>query len=88
MYADDTCVTCSAEDTDQLCNDLIAEAEHIAEWLRQDKLSLNTDKTEFIVVGHKRQTTHIIRPIEISINCESIKRVKKSSTLGLLWMKT
>ena len=48
--ADDTNVTCSAEDIDQLCNDLKAEAEQIAEWLRQNKLSLNTDKTELMVV--------------------------------------
>ena len=53
MYADDISVTCSAEDIDRLCNVLKAETEHIAEWLRQNKLSLNTDKTESMVVGHK-----------------------------------
>ena len=84
MYANDTSVTSSAEDIDQLCNDLKAEAKHIAEWLRQKKLSLNTDKMEFMVVGHKRQTNHILRPIEISINGESIKRVKKVKYLGII----
>ena len=59
MYVDGTSVTCSAEDIEQLCNDLEADDDHIAEWLRQNKLSLNTVKTEFIVVGHKRQTDHI-----------------------------
>ena len=46
MYADHTCVTCSADDVDELCNDLEAEVENIPEWFRQNKLSLNIDKTE------------------------------------------
>ena len=83
MYADDTSVTCSSEDIDQLCNDLKADAEHIAECLRQSKLSLNTEKTEFLVVGNKQQTNHIIRPTEIGIYGESIKRVKKVKYVGI-----
>ena len=54
MYANYTSVTCSAEHIDELCSDLRAEVDNIAEWLRQNKLSLNTDKTEYMVVGHKR----------------------------------
>ena len=45
--------TCSAEDTDELCNALRAEVNNIAEWLLQNKLSLNTNKTEYMVVDHK-----------------------------------
>ena len=44
MYADDTSVTCSAEDLTELCNDLKTEVGNIAEWLRLNKLSLSTDK--------------------------------------------
>ena len=73
MCADDTSVTCSAEDIDELCTDLRVEVEHIAEWLPQNKLCLSTNKTEYMLVGHKRQTNHNIRPIEISINREPIK---------------
>ena len=78
MYADDTSVTCSAECIDELCNNLRVKVEHIAEWLRQSKLSLNTEKTEYMVIGHKQQTNYIIRPIEISINGESVKQTKES----------
>ena len=88
MYADDTSVTCSAEDIDELCNDLRTEVDNIAEWLRQNKLSLNTDKTEFMVVGHKRQTKRIHGPLEVNINGGPIKRVKKLNTLELQWTKT
>ena len=60
MYADNTSVTCSAEDLTELCNDLKTEVGNIAEWLRLNKLSLNTDKTEYMVVGHKRQTNMVL----------------------------
>ena len=57
MYADDTSVTCSVEDIDELYNDLRAEADNVAEWLRQNRLSLNTDKTEYMVVSTKGKQT-------------------------------
>ena len=49
MYANDTCVTYSAEDINELYNDLKTEVDNIAEWLRQNKLNLNADKTEYTV---------------------------------------
>ena len=82
MYANDTSVTCSAEDLTELCNDLKTEVGNVAEWLRLNKLSLNTDKTEYMVVGHKRQT--ISEPIEIKINEEPIKRVQTVKYLGTM----
>ena len=83
MYADDTSVTCSAEDIDELCNDLRTEVDNIAERLRQNKLSLNTDKTEYMVVGHKRQTNCIHGPLEVNVNGGQIKQVKKVKYLGV-----
>ena len=53
MYVDNTSVTCSAKDIDDLSNDLKAEVADIAEWLQQNKLSLNTDKTEYMIFSHK-----------------------------------
>ena len=61
--ADDTSVTCCADDIDELCNVLRTEVGNIAEWLRLNKLNLNTDEIEYTVVAHKQQTIHILRPI-------------------------
>ena len=83
MYADDTSVTCSAEDIDNLCNVLNAEIYNITEWLCQNTLSLNTDKAEYMVVGHKRQTNRILDPLEVNINGEPIKRAQKIKCLGI-----
>ena len=77
LYEDDTSVTCSVEDIDELCNDLRTEVNNIAEWLRHNKLRLNTDKTEYIVVGHERKTNRIHGPLEVNINGGPLKRVKK-----------
>ena len=82
MYADDTSVTCSVEDIDELYNDLRAEADNVAEWLRQNRLSLNTVKTDYIVAGHKRQTNRIHGPSEVNINGGPIKWVKIVKYLG------
>ena len=84
MYADDTSVTCSGEDIYDLCNDLKAEIDNITEWLRQNKLSLNTAKMEYMVVGHKRQTNHIPGPLEVNVNGEPIKRAQKVKYLGVM----
>ena len=86
-YEDYTNVTCSADDIDELCNDLKkAEIVNITEWLRQNKLNLNTDKTKYMVVGHLRQTketNHILKPREINIHGEPINLVKKFKYLGV-----
>ena len=84
MYADDTSVTCSGEDIYDLCNDLKAEIENITEWLRQNKLSLNTAKTEYMVVGHKRQTNQIPGLLEVNVNGEPIKRAQQVKYLGIM----
>ena len=68
MYADYTSVSCSAEDIDELCNDLRTEVGNIAEWLRQNKLSLNIDKTEYMVDGQKDKKTVSMVQLEVNIN--------------------
>ena len=79
MYADDTSVTCSPADSDDLYNALKAEIDNSTEWLRQNKLSLNTD---YMAVGHKRQTNRILDPLAVNINGEPVKRAQKAKNLG------
>ena len=79
MYADDTSVTCSAEDIDTLCDDLRTELTNISEWMRQNKLSLNANKSEFLIVGHKRQLNGIHEPVQLQVDEEPIRRVTSTS---------
>ena len=71
------------EEIDDLCNALKAEIDNIAEWLRQNKRSRNTDKTEYMVAGHKRQSNCILDPLEVNINREPIKRAQMVKYLGI-----
>ena len=66
-----------------LCNDLKAKIENIAKWLLQNKLSLSTDKTEYMIVGHKRQTNRILGQLEVIVNGEPIKRAERVKCLGI-----
>ena len=66
MYADDTTMTYSADDIETLCDDLNEELTNISEWMRSNKLSLNASKSEFLIVGHKRQPNGIEKPVQKS----------------------
>ena len=56
---------------------------NIAEWMRKDKLSLNTDKSEFMVIGHSRQQINLSDLKEMEVNHKKIDRVTKTKYLGL-----
>ena len=59
MYANDTSVICSAGGIKDLHNDPQTEGESNAEWMRQNKLSFNANKTEYMTIGHKRHINYI-----------------------------
>ena len=55
MYADETCVNITSENLNELLTDLKNELENISNWIRINKLSLNTRKSEYMVIGQRRQ---------------------------------
>ena len=55
MYADDTCVNIASENLNDLLTELKNELENISHWMRINKLSLNASKSEYMVIGHRRQ---------------------------------
>ena len=83
MYADDTSVKCSAKDIDTLSDDLRTELTNISEWMRQNKLSLNANKSEFLIVGHKRQLNGMHDLVQLKVDEEPIRRVQTVKYLGL-----
>ena len=56
----------------------------ICDWLRANKLSLNTLKTEFMLIGTSRNTSTIGDLLAIRINGDLIRRVYQSKYLGLI----
>ena len=55
---------------------------NISEWMPSKKLSLDASKSEFLIVGHKRQLNSIQQPVQLKIGDDSI-RIQKVEYLGI-----
>ena len=54
MHADDANITCSSSDSVSLQKNKDIEMANVAGWMRQNRLSLNANKSEFMVISHSR----------------------------------
>ena len=84
LYADDTQITIASDDVEKLLLDTQHELVNLFEWMRMNKLSRNSAKTEYMAIGHPRR----IKQLEISdamlLKGTEIKRVPKSKSLGII----
>ena len=55
LYADDTIIIKSHENLDTLTSQVETELSHIDLWLKNNKMTINTDKTETIFFGNHSQ---------------------------------
>ena len=83
MYADDTSIALGGEDAYQLLEDLRNELQAVIDWLRQNKLSLNVTKCEYMLLGSNKQLGKISEIGDLKVGEEEIKRVRKTKYLGL-----
>jgi retron-type reverse transcriptase len=63
MFADDTNVFMSNKSIDVLIKTINVELKHVGEWFKANKLSLNLQKTNFILFNSKRKT-------ELKLDCD------------------
>ena len=82
MYADDTTLYCNLEnfvdcDTETAIN---RELQKINLWIQRNKLTLNEDKTKFMIF-HKR---NIVPNLSIALNDTTITNVDTFNSLGIL----
>ena len=82
MYADDTSISASSENPVQLVEHLKRELEGIMDWLRQNKLSLNVAKCEYMFIGNDKQLRKISDIGNLEMDKDEIKRVRKTKYLG------
>ena len=83
MYADDTSISASSENPIQLIQYLKRELERVMDWLRQNKLSLNEAKCEYMIIGNDKQLSKIFDIGNLEIDKDKIKRVSKTKYFGL-----
>ena len=84
MYADDTLLLSAMSYPNDINVELIPEFFKICDWLQANKLSLNTLKTEYMVLGTEQMLTQIGSIPKIKIGSSYLKRIVKTKSLGLI----
>lgn len=87
MYADDTTLNCTIEDLTPSKNILHIqdainlELRNITDWLTVNKLSLNTDKTKFMIFNSKFNKIHTL---SLTLGADNITQVNSFNFLGII----
>ena len=89
MFADDTSLSRTFKNVSKLNNELIPSFINTCEWLKANKLGLNTVKTDFMIIGTSKRLENLDRspettPYALYINNAPIRQVKQAKTLGLI----
>lgn len=90
IYADDTTIYVSAENTKELNNMLQEELMLVSEWVSENRLKLNISKTKSLILG-SRHALRTDQELCISLQGVAIEQVKEAKLLGvtlegtLLW---
>ena len=80
LFADDTNVFYSGVDIQTLCECINRELNNLHVWLSVNKLSLNVDKTNYILFGNRKYIDNVC----ISMNNSIITRVRATQFLGVI----
>ena len=83
IYADDTHVAVLSSNREDLFEKGQRELLDIAEWMRINKLSINPQKTEYMIIGHPRRTNETTSHEILTLHGSEIKHVKKTKSLGI-----
>lgn len=83
MYADDTSITYASNDVEEIERCVIIDLDRIRIWLAANKLTLNTTKTEFLLIGSRQRLSTLGRNPQIEINKFPVKQVSTTKSLGV-----
>ena len=81
MYADDTHVTVTSINVEELVHKVQEEMTHISEYMRLHTSSANSQQIEYMITGHPRRITTFDIHETFILNGSDIKRVKKPNHL-------
>jgi hypothetical protein len=84
MFADDTNISTHGSSKVEIQKHLNQDLENIHQWLLVNKLTLNKQKTENIVIGSRKRLSEILNVPQIHVSETTIKRVSYSKTLGVV----
>jgi hypothetical protein len=84
MFADDTNISTNGNTNDELQELINVDLENVHQWLLANKLTLNKDKTEYMIIGSRQRISNLVTDPKIELGESVIKRVHKSKTLGVI----
>ena len=84
MFADDTQITTSNSDISVILENLNADLLNVSTWMSANKLTLNNNKTEFMVIGSNRRLGQVEQEPSICVGGVEIKKVNVAKSLGLM----
>ena len=84
MYADGNHITYSSADLHSMQSSLSRDLSNIHKWLLCNKLTLNTTKTEFMLIGSRQKLSTLSESLELSIGNVPIKQVSTTKSLRIL----
>ncbi len=83
LYADDTLLYYSVRTTDELQNKINADLELLSFWLNNNLLTLNYDKTKFMIFANKKQSMSL-PAIDMTIKNKLVSQEKSMKYLGVI----
>ena len=85
LYADDTQIFPTSNDSVELANDLNADLENVTDWLNVNKLQSHPSKTKLMVIGSKQNLINKIGDLHTSIvmNNNLVSPVVSNKCLGV-----
>ena len=84
MYADDTHLTYAGVSTDNIESCLNNDLAKVHNWLTANKLTLNTTKTEFMLIGSRQRLSTLTNFPRPEINGAPIDQVANAKSLGVI----
>ena len=82
-YADDTVLSFASFSTDEIQRKMNSDLNCIHNWLLDNQLSLNVDKSKFMLIGSSQRLSKLDE-ITISINDSALANVQSFLYLGIL----
>lgn len=84
LFADNTNLPVSGATTCEIEEKLETDLNNVHRWLLANKLTLNVQKTEYMLIGSRKRLSQIDTEPILSMGSESFKRVLSTFTLGVI----
>ncbi len=84
LFADDTILSCQGHSSADIEHRLNYDILNAQKWLTANKLTLNYEKTKYMIIGSQQRLGNLSYEPKIIINGHQIKRVYEKEVLGIV----